>query len=60
LDEALEMPPVPILYWRGFLYHQRGETEAARRDLEKALAVDNFGRLYRDEQERAKRLLAEL
>ena len=60
LGEALDIAPVPILYRRGFLYYQRGETEAARHDLEQALAMDDFGLLYRDYQGRARRLLTEL
>ncbi len=59
LRDALGIKPIPALYWRGELLAHRGEREAARRDLERALALDEQPTYFAEGREFAECYLTE-
>jgi tetratricopeptide (TPR) repeat protein len=58
LDDGLGIAPIPTLYWRGRLLHQRGDVAAAREDFARALALDSNPSWDPDEREFAERVLS--
>lgn len=59
LGQALDLLPIPDLYWRGQMYAQGGNVKLARADFEQALALDEPLTLFPEEREFAQRFLAE-
>jgi tetratricopeptide (TPR) repeat protein len=55
--DSFQIKPIPALYWRGRLLAQRDEREAARRDFERALPLDE-PTWFPEERDSAKRYLA--